>query len=502
MKIDAQVTFEKVNFSQEKDAHLVLSVTAPSHPGIEKRPDICIGLCIDVSGSMKGAKLDFAKKSALKVVEHLRPGDYCGVIAFESSIHVSMAPVRITPESKEQLKTAINKLRTMGGTNFSGGMLKMLELMKNLDLPSDVLHRVVMLTDGQANEGVATKPEDIVKVLAANSGRITASAFGFGTDISQDFLTAFARAGKGNYAYIEEPDSALTAFGNELGGLLSTYATDLTIEVTSLANHCLEEVISDVPFSKEEIGNTFTLTVPNILAEETRHFVFRVKLGEQKQTFPRPVNVFEATMAYDIIASDGRKERQTVENKAKVTFVRPGDEQTKPSAALDGIVGLAQIVRAQIQAEEKAKKGDYSGAAQLMSLMEEDVTTRGHVQLANGARNIRRRMVSPEAYHEGSTYLNAYRVGATRGTSCTTSNLQARADLVEVGVSFDNSSMRDMVEDFTGQPGVPLGRLTTLQGMPAVQPPVDLNSLLTDSSLDSPPAIDMDGTIARMAYRK
>ncbi len=453
MKIDARVTFEKVNFQTPKEAHLVLSLTAPVRPGDEQRAHICIGLCIDVSGSMSGPKLDYAKKSALKVVEHLKPGDYCGVIAFESNVHVAMAPVKITGENKEKLRRAINGLRVMGGTNFAGGMLKTVELMRGLDLPADVLHRVVMLTDGQANEGVATKPEDIIRVLKANCGRVTASAFGFGDGVSQDFLTDFAKAGKGNYAYIDEPDAALTAFGNELGGLLSTHATDLTVEVTGLANHAVEKVVSDVSFDVEQIGNVYTLRVPDILTEETRHLVLGIKLGEQKQAFPRPVNAFDVKLAYDVIDSDGKKTRETTETKAKVTFVKPGDEQTKPDPDLDEIVGLAQLVRAQMEAETKAKKGDYAAAAAVMEGVAQNMAARGHQKLNQGARVIRRCVATPDQYLASEAYRGTYRLGATRGTSVVGGDRTALADLESAGVVMTNSMMNSTAQAFNGDPG-------------------------------------------------
>jgi len=492
MKIDARLTFEKINFQAVKDAHLVLSLTAPSRPD-DQRPHLCIGLCIDVSGSMSGPKLDYAKKSALKVVEHLKPGDYCGVVAFGSNVDVAMAPTKITGESKEKLRRAITSLKIGGGTNFAGGMLKTVELMKDLDLSADVLHRVVMLTDGAANEGIATKPADIIRVLKANCGRVTASAFGYGRDVSQDFLTDFAKAGSGNYAFIEEPDAALMAFGRELGGLLSTHATDLSIEVAGLANHSVEKVVSDVPFEVEEIGNVYTLKVPDILAEETRHLVLGVKLGEQKQAFPRPVNTFDVKVSYDIIDADGKKSRETVEVKAKCTFVKPGDEQTKPETDLDGIVGLAQLVRAQMEAEEKAKKGDFSGAVKTMSLVADDMASRGHENLTRGARNIRERVATAGCYAVSGGYLNSYRTGATRGTSVVSGDRLALADLESAGVVMTNSTMNLTAQAFSGQvtadPNLQVAPIDPdqLKAM-WVNPPAEPSVMSwTDSSLAPPP---------------
>ena len=104
MKIEARSTFSQIRFDQGKDAHLVLSLTAPALDASTPRPGICIIPCIDVSGSMAGQKLEFAKRSVLKLVDHLRPTDYCGVIAFESSIHDVAKPEQLANGAKDRIK--------------------------------------------------------------------------------------------------------------------------------------------------------------------------------------------------------------------------------------------------------------------------------------------------------------------------------------------------------------------------------------------------------------
>ena len=82
MKIQPRFTHDKVRFDKTNDVHLVVSLKAPKLDWEAKRPPVCIIPIIDVSGSMKGEKLDYAKKTLLKLVDHLRPGDYCGLGAF------------------------------------------------------------------------------------------------------------------------------------------------------------------------------------------------------------------------------------------------------------------------------------------------------------------------------------------------------------------------------------------------------------------------------------
>lgn len=451
MKIEAALTYDKIRHDQDHNAHLVITLTAPAKEG-EARAPICVVPVIDVSGSMGGGKLEYAKRSAIKLIENLRPGDYTGLIAFESHVHVIITPQKVTSESKDQMKAEIGKLRTLGGTNFAGGMLKAIELVNALDLPEGVLHRIIMLTDGGANEGPATKKDDLIKLFLANSGRVTASAFGYGNDVSQELLGDFATACKGNYAYIRDPDGALTAFGKELGGLVSTYGTDLVLELNPLAGHEIASVVSDVTAEEEDVGGEVTIKIPEILAEEQRNIILAVKLKAQKQAFPRAVNVFDAKLAFDTIAPDGKKEKKTAETKAKAQFVKPGEENPKPNPDLDKVVALAEIIRAQIAAEEKAKIGDFTAAAGIMHNAAHAVDARGHGRLAAAASHTAGSVASHAAYANGDNqgYLRSMRLGGTRAYGVSEIAEEAAVFLADAGVSMSNSSQTSTSASFTG----------------------------------------------------
>jgi len=466
MKIEARPSFAKIRFDQEKDAHVVVSLTAPALAQEDARSSICIIPVVDVSGSMAGEKLEFAKKSVMKLVEHLRPTDYCGVVAFESGIYTVAKPEQLQNGAKDRIKSAVSKLRPMGGTNFSGGLLRALELITQMDLPESVILRVIMFTDGQANEGIAVKQADLIRLLDANRGRVTVSAFGYGRDADQKLLTEFSTAGKGNYAFIQEPDAALSAFGTELGGLLSTYATDLQVEVKPLNGHVITEVVSDVDADEETTGEVI-LKVPDILAEEIRHLTLAVKFAEQKQAFPREVNVFECKLSYSVIGSDGKKERKTEEAKCKCKLVKAGEEQAKADPDLDKIVALAQLVRAQIKADEQARAGNFQAAAAMMQDVSDDFDSRGlggHVRLA---KSFGRRMRSRTEYNAGQGYIQSAAKGITRGMAVASYDADARDDLSELGLCLENSVQAQTSASFTSDEpaSVSAGPVVTPSGL-------------------------------------
>jgi Ca-activated chloride channel family protein len=448
MKLDAQarLTFNTVQFDKNTDAHLVVSLKAPKIDWQAKRPRVCIIPVIDVSPSMQGQKLEYAQQSVLKLIDHLQPGDFCGIVAFGGSVAVASKPVEVTQARKDELKAKVGQLRINGSTNFSGGMCQGLELLNKGDLPDDMLKRVIMFTDGMPNTGVAITRPDIVKLLEAQLGIATLSAFGYGSDADQELLADVAKTGKGNYAFIRNPEDALSAFAKELGGLLSTFAQNLVIEVAPHNGHLITATLSDV--NAEEDGNKVRVTLSDILSEEERHLVFAIKLDAQPNAFPRESSVFDVTVSYDMLDGTAQKIHQTEELKAKVQFVKADDAQAKPTPEVDRLVALAQLVQQQIKAEEMAKGGDFSGAYNALLADEDFFIPRGHGDLAAVANKMAGKMSSHGVYAANSGYLGSMKSAGTRSYGTSSLDAEASADLVGVGTQLSNEAQCQTVASF------------------------------------------------------
>jgi hypothetical protein len=353
-------------------------------------------------------------------------------------------------------------LRVIGSTNIADAILEGCKIANQMDLSMDVLTRVILFTDGQANRGPATTKDELLKLSQANAGIASFSAFGYGADAQQDMLLAMAKQGNGNYAFVESPDDALTAFGQELGGLLSTYATNLMVEVTPLAGHKITKVVSDVDAEEGALGQ-MTIKIPDLLSEETRNVVLEVELQSQASSGPRAVNVFETRVGYDTLNANLHKEHSLLEAKAKVRFVKSGEQQDAPDSELDRIVGLAQVVRAQIEAEEFAQQGDYNQAASVMNLIGAVVNSRGLGDLSQVAQGISDKMSSQESYGANTAYLASFTRGATRGVGGTYCS-SAAADLQTMGVALSTSAQDHVSSLFNapedGDSGEPAGEVT------------------------------------------
>jgi Ca-activated chloride channel family protein len=454
MKLDlaARLTFNTVQFDKNTDAHLVVTLKAPKIDWQAKRPRVCVVPVLDISPSMEGQKIEYAKQSIYKLIDHLQPGDFCGVVAFGGTVHVVSKPVEVTQARKDELKAKVGQLVTNSATNFSGGMCQGLELLNKGDLPDGMLKRIIMFTDGMPNVGVAITRQDIVKLLEAQLGIATLSAFGYGADADQELLADVAKTGKGNYAFIRNPEDALSAFAKELGGLLSTFAQNLVITVAPHNGHTITETISDV--TAEELDKKVQVKLPDILSEEERHLVFAVKLDAQPNAFPRESSVFDVTIEYDMLDGDAQKTHQTEELKAKVQFVKEADAQQKPTPEVDRLVGLAQLVKAQIEAEEHAKRGDYAGAVSVMRVTCDSFQFRDQADLAQVSSNVAAKMGSQVAYTASVGYRSSLKSAGTRAYGASGMDAEAGADLVGVGACLSNSAQDQMNASF-GAPAEP-----------------------------------------------
>jgi Ca-activated chloride channel family protein len=295
MKTTARLTFEKVRFDEANDVHLVVSLQAPHEERGGVRPPVCVIPVVDVSGSMAGEKLHFAKQSVLKLVDHLAPGDFCGVVAFSTQVETLAPPAAMTAAAKEELRGLVGRLAPRHNTNLGGGMLAGLDHARVARLPPGMRVRVVLFTDGLANEGPAKTRADLLRLLEANLGEATLSAFGYGGDADPELLRDLATLGKGNYAHVAGPEDALTAFARELGGLFSTWAQRIEITVAPRDGLVLTDVVSDVDATEER--GAVRIRIPELLVEEERNVVLAGRLAPRAA--PGAEAVAEVTVAYE-----------------------------------------------------------------------------------------------------------------------------------------------------------------------------------------------------------
>src|SRR3954467_4032707 len=133
------------------------------------------------------------------------------------------------PAGTSAAAEAIARVGPGGSTNLSGGWLKGARLVGEGMVEGT--NRGVLLTDGQANVGVV-EPEKLVGLAGHGAGqRVSTTCIGFGPGFNEDLLEPMARAGGGNYWYVESADQMAGIFEGEIEGLVALAAQNVAIEV-------------------------------------------------------------------------------------------------------------------------------------------------------------------------------------------------------------------------------------------------------------------------------
>lgn len=265
---------------QDSVVDLLVRVQAPERPSElagGRRHDLNIALVLDRSGSMQGAAIAEARKAAQYVVDHLAPGDRCGIVIYDNVAELLAPAAHVT--DRQRLKDLIRTIETRGSTDLHQGWLFGAEALSPFPVER-AISRVILLSDGNANAGVtdpATIEAQVARLAAAG---VTTSTLGLGRDFNEGLMTLIARAGRGRAYYGETAEDLMAPFREEfdlLNAIVGRKVSCLLKPVTGVSMEVLNPyprdaqgriMLPDVAWGSEAVI-AVRLHVPAALAQGT-----------------------------------------------------------------------------------------------------------------------------------------------------------------------------------------------------------------------------------------
>lgn len=310
---------------------------------------------VPVFGNFK-TKITQVKDAAIKCVDLLEDGDFISIVTFANTARVIQEAIQINSKNREQIKSKIKSINANGGTNLHEGWLQSgMEVAKNLSAKN--INRILVLTDGETNQGIVDSKEISASVEGLAKRGISTSTFGVGDHYNEDLLEKMATVSGGNSYYIEDESKVQSILMEEFNCLNNIVADNATLEFNP-------------------INTEFTVTCLNELDYVNKKYMIGNLIGGREVTalfeyeFNNTVNVGEKFNLGEMKLSFTNKSGKQESNVIELSFVVVTEEtfsQEKISEEVNIQSTILDIAKQQKLAKEEMKLGNRDTAYDILN---------------------------------------------------------------------------------------------------------------------------------------
>ena len=333
---------------------------------------------IDASGSMKGEKIEAARKAVMRLVELIPGGNYVTLIAFglgglqarELIVHVD------AEKARNDILDIVAKLVPDDGTPLYRALRKAFEIAEAYREPG----YIVLVTDGKPTD--ITKPEKYRELKWPE--KMKAYVIGVGLDYNKELLALLADLGKGVMEHVSEADVEKLVEVFEEAATPEAYAKDLEITVEPIAGEArligYDELTLSIPalseesmelYGEVEIPAKFSGEVARVIVSyedpatgktETKRFSYVVELAKTREEYIKGINrdVYDNYL-YQVYIEEARRLLLRGDLEAATKRLAEAEKQAEKTKRID-LVMQTKRLRETAEATKRLKGAEAEEA--------------------------------------------------------------------------------------------------------------------------------------------
>ncbi len=264
---------------------LLVSVQTEDVENEDFRQALDLVVVIDVSGSMKGQKIELVKTTLDFVIDELDERDRISIITFNSNVNKICGLKSMTKSNKEGLKDLCKtKLNPKGCTNIKKAMTSAYNVLIERTQANDS-SAIFLISDGQDTCGnnlihIENAINDKIKKIKQKNEVVQVHTFGYGDDHDEKVLAMISRSAVGNFYYIKNPSFIDECFIDSFGYLMSSFGKNVELEV---------HLSNGISFGRTQEGSwekktnrVGVIQVPTLALGKSIDFIAEIKFDQKK----------------------------------------------------------------------------------------------------------------------------------------------------------------------------------------------------------------------------
>lgn len=349
----------------QQSAFIRVLVEAPPLPKTNnKRTPVNLCMVLDRSSSMSGDRIVKAKEAIEQVVQHLSQQDIFSLVTYDSKAEVVIPAQHV--ENTAVILDRVRSIQPRGYTAlFDGVSLGAKEIRKN-STSSDMISRMVLLSDGQANRGPSS-PEELGALGASLvKEKIGVSTVGLGLGYNESLMLTLAQKSGANAYFAENSRDLEKIFTAELGDALATVVRGVSITV-----ECPEGIkpLRVIGFDGTISGQTVSVAIEGINGGQSKYALVEVAVPPKDDG--EKLNLADVKVGYELVEGSVKKETSIT---VAASFSK--DETAVQSAiqkevALQAVKGVS--TQGQIALNALNRSGDYETVKKESVKMRSDI---------------------------------------------------------------------------------------------------------------------------------